>query len=117
MRLLLDENLSPRLLTLVADLWPDSVHVRDVGLAEALDREVWDYASKHGLVLVSRDSDFHDLSFLHGPPPKVIWLRCGNCSTTDLAELLRSYQETIRKFVSDPESAVLVVPGVRSGRS
>ena len=80
MRLLLDQNLSPRLLPALADLFPDSTHVREVGLKAAADHAVWQYAAQHGFAIVSKDADFHERSFLLGQPPKVIWIRRGNCA-------------------------------------
>ena len=75
MRLLLDQNLSPRLLTALAGLYPGSSHVREVGLQTADDDTVWQYAAEHGFAIVSKDADFHERSFLLGHPPKVIWIR------------------------------------------
>jgi predicted nuclease of predicted toxin-antitoxin system len=71
-------ELSRRLVTHLADAFPGSSHVTAAALEQATDREVWEYAGTHGFVLVSKDSDFNDLAFVHGPPPKVIWLRVGN---------------------------------------
>ena len=88
MKLLFDENLSHRLASLLADLFPDSVHVRDIGLKASDDIQVWDYAKSNDLIIVSKDSDMHDRSFLYGYPPKVIWVRLGNCSTSDVEKLL-----------------------------
>jgi hypothetical protein len=58
-RLLFDQNLSPRLVTVLADVFPGSTHVRDVGLSSANDEEVWAYAIEHELAIVSKDSDYH----------------------------------------------------------
>jgi predicted nuclease of predicted toxin-antitoxin system len=80
-KLLFDENLSRHLVTRLASTFPDSAHVTVVGLQQATDREVWEYARGHDLAVVSKDSDFNDLAFIHGPPPKVIWLRVANAST------------------------------------
>ena len=66
MKLLFDENLSPKLVVRLADLFPDSLHVRDVGLQAANDPAVWDYARDHDFVIVSKDSDMHQRSFLFG---------------------------------------------------
>jgi len=79
-RFLFDENLSPELVRLLADLFPESVHVRDVGLKSADDPEVWLYAKENALTIVSKDSDLHQRSFMFGYPPKLIWVRLGNCS-------------------------------------
>ena len=87
MKLLLDENLSHKLVRLLADLFPDSIHVREVGLKAADDPLVWDHAKNNGLMIVSKDSDMHQRSFMFGYPPKVIWVRLGNCSTSDIEQL------------------------------
>jgi predicted nuclease of predicted toxin-antitoxin system len=84
MKLLFDENLSHRLVRMLADLFPDSVHVREVGLEAADDPVVWDYAKNNDLMIVSKDSDLHQRSFVFGHPPKIIWVRLGNCSTSDV---------------------------------
>ena len=72
----------------LSDVFPGSVHVRDVGLARATDAATWGYAREHDLTIVSKDSDFHQVSFLRGPPPKVIWIRRGNRTTADIEALL-----------------------------
>ena len=70
MKLLFDENLSPRLAPSLADLFPGSTHVRDVQLRSAEDPTVWDYARTNGFLIVSRDAVMHDLSLLFGNPPE-----------------------------------------------
>ena len=107
MRLLFDQNLSPRLVSAVADLFPESVHVRDAGLQRGVDTEVWTYAAQHRLAIVSKDSDFHQMSFLLGHPPKVIWIRRGNCSTRTIETLLRTIDHEIIAFLDDSEAAFL----------
>jgi predicted nuclease of predicted toxin-antitoxin system len=87
MKLLVDENLSPKLVTLLADLFPTSARVREIGLAKAPDSVVWQYAMEQGLTILSKDEDFHHLSFLRGAPPKVIGINTGNCSTEIVARL------------------------------
>jgi predicted nuclease of predicted toxin-antitoxin system len=108
-RLLLDQNLSPRLLADLANLYPGSTHVRDVGLAAAHDTIVWGYAAQNGLTIVSKDADFHERSFVLGPPPKVIWIRRGNCSTEEIAALLRREHAAILAFETDAEAAFLAL--------
>jgi predicted nuclease of predicted toxin-antitoxin system len=88
MKLLLDQNLSFRLVEPLQDTYPDTTQVRLVSLEHAGDRTVWEYAREHGFVIVTKDSDFHELSLLAGPPPKVIWLRVGNAPTRAVLELL-----------------------------
>ncbi len=109
MRLLFDHNLAPRLVTALADLYPDSVHVAGVGLERAGDEELWSYAVARGLVIVSKDADFHQLSFLRGHPPKVVWIRRGNCSTEVIATILRDHHADVLRFADDQEAAFLVI--------
>ena len=109
MKLLFDEYLSPRLVSSLSDVFPGSVHVRDMGLARATDDAIWAYARDHGLTIVSKDSDFHQMSFLRGPPPKIIWIRRGNCTTTDIEALLRSNRTEILAFGAEAEAAFLAL--------
>jgi len=109
LKLLFDQNLSYRLVALLGDLYPGSVHVRELGLCEAEDLVVWHHARERGLTIVSKDSDFHQLSFAYGHPPKVVWLRVGNGSTAAVADLLRKHHEAMRRFEVDPEAAFLAL--------
>lgn len=109
MKLLFDENLSPKLPNRLSDLFPNSIHVRDVGMKATIDQVVWDYAKDNDLMIVSKDADMHDLSLLFGNPPKVIWLRLGNCSTLQAEELLRQEFSTIRLFHEDENSSLLAL--------
>lgn len=111
MRLLFDQNLSPRLVSALADLYAGSKHVRHVGLQDADDAMVWAYAAEHGFVIVSKDSDFHQRSFLFGHPPKVVWIRLGNCTTSMVEEALRNRSSDLEAFARDEESSFLVVGG------
>ncbi|SRR5436190_1902088 len=107
MKLLFDENLSYKLVSLLADLFPDSLHVRDIGLKAAADPLVWQYAKDNDLVLVSKDADMHQRSFVLGQPPKIVWVRLGNCSTLDVEELLRHHFQALVVFYEDEEAAFL----------
>ena len=95
---------------MLRDAFRDSVHVVDVELDAATDREIWEYAGEHDLIVVSKDSDFRQLAFLHGLPPKVVWLRVGNASTAQIATALLDHVERIEVFVDDDEEAMLVIP-------
>ena len=110
MRLLLDQNLSPRLLRDLAEVYPDSTHVRLVGLQAADDAAVWSFAAERGLTIVSKDSDFHQRSFVFGHPPKVVWIRRGNCSTSDIAVLLRAHTADLLELEAD-DTASFLAPG------
>ena len=109
MRLLFDENISPDLIRRVAGSYPDSQHVELAGLKGHLDLEVWEYAARHGLALVSKDNDFRQLSFLKGHPPKVIWLNVENAGTDAIALLLASNRERVQAFLSEPGESLLVL--------
>jgi predicted nuclease of predicted toxin-antitoxin system len=110
MKLLFDQNLSPRLSRLLADIYADSMHVRDVGLRDADDLTIWLYAQAHGYAIVSKDSDFQQRSLLHGAPPKFIWLRVGNCTVSRIENLLRSYSAAIHTFDLDDSQSHLMLP-------
>ena len=101
MKLLFDENLSPALVKRLADSFPASLHVRDLGMQGADDVLVWDYAKANDLMIVSKDSDMHQRSLVFGFPPKVIWVRLGNCSTRQVEVLLRSKFISIKVFYED----------------
>ncbi len=107
MKLLFDENLSYRLVTALSDIYPDSNHVRDVGLVGADDRRIWRYAANREFLLVSKDTDFYQRSVLHGAPPKVIWLRIGNAGTSAIAALLRERYLAVRRFAEAAEATFL----------
>lgn len=107
--LLFDQNLAPALSRRLADLYPASVHVRNVGLAAADDEAIWAYAAGAGYAIVTEDDDFRQRSFLRGSPPKVVWTRLGNCSTADVEAALRARHADLVAFASDPTAALLVV--------
>jgi predicted nuclease of predicted toxin-antitoxin system len=109
LKLLFDQNLPSKFANSLADLFPGSKHVRYAGLAAADDRAVWDYAGKNGFAIISKDSDFHQMSFLFGAPPKTIWLRCGNSSTAQLEAIIREHHDKIKEFLAASEGAMLVL--------
>ena len=78
-------------------------------MAAPPDRAIWAHARDRGFVIVTRDEDFHRLSVLYGPPPKVIWVRLGNCSTDDVIRLLRVRREEIQGFLAHEEAAFLAL--------
>lgn len=108
-RLLFDENVAPCLTRDLADVFPGSAHVRDLDLQAAADDIVWARAAKGGFVIVTKDDDFRHRSFLYGPPPKVVWLRLGNCRTADVAAVLRARASDVNAFSDDPQAALLVL--------
>src|SRR5258706_16449426 len=109
MKLLFDENLSHRLVSALSDVYPKSAHVRDLGLKAAVDTDLWNYAKGNEFVIVSKDSDFHQRSLLLGSPPKVIWVRLGNCSTNEVARVLRHHMMDVQKFNEDGTATFLII--------
>ena len=109
MKLLFDENVSRKLVGLLEAEYPGSAHVRDLGLRGAPDRRIWDHARENAFVIVSKDDDFRQRSFLQGAPPKVIWLQVGNAGTVPIADLLRAEASRLRRFEDEEESALLIL--------
>jgi predicted nuclease of predicted toxin-antitoxin system len=112
MKLLFDQNLSFKLCHQLDDLFPGSRHVRLVGLETADDLTIWEFARVEGFVLVSLDADFAELAALLGPPPKVIWLRCGNQPTKVIEKLLRDDAEAIGIFEHDTAECLEIGLGI-----
>ena len=113
--LLLDENLSEKLLPLLFDRFPDSRHVRLIGLGGADDLVIWDRARLDGDLLVTKDDDFLRLSMSRGFPPKVICLAIGNASNAATAFLLLNHAADIEAFSSHPEAGFLLLsPGAKT---
>ena len=109
MKLLLDQNLSRRLIATLAELFPGSSHTESAGLDRAPDIEVWRHAAEQGCLLVTKDADFHQLSLMYGAPPKVIWIRRGNASTAEVAHLLRHHVADLAAFTEDPSAVFLAL--------
>jgi predicted nuclease of predicted toxin-antitoxin system len=110
-RLLFDHNLSSRLPRLLEDIYPGAEHVMTIGLERGSDDDGWRYARDHACIIVTKDSDFRDLSVLRGFPPRVVWLRIGNCSTAEIEDLLRRSQVSILAFESEATTGLLTLIG------
>jgi predicted nuclease of predicted toxin-antitoxin system len=109
MKLLFDHNLSPQLVNRFTDLHPGSQHVFLLGMDQDDDRQIWEYAAQHEFTIVTRDSDYNDLSLLLGFPPKVIWIRRGNCSTQTIESILRAATAAIHEFNQTASIGVLTL--------
>ncbi|KOR29531.1 hypothetical protein TI05_15070 [Achromatium sp. WMS3] len=109
MTLLFDQNLSPKLAILLKDLFPASTHVRNVGLRDASDLKIWEFAKQNGFTIISKDSDFQQKSFLLGFPPKVIWLRIGNSSVQEIMHIIQSHSLEIHTFIKTSEESYMVL--------
>jgi len=108
-KLLLDENLSWRLVHRIADLFPASIHVSDVGPVQTPDGAVWEFAKANGFSILKADADFHELATTLGAPPKVIWIRGCDFPTASAEALIRQQSIRIGDFLDDPERAILVL--------
>ena len=109
MKLLLDQNLSPRLTTRLADAFPAIEHVAHLGLASATDDAVWTFAHDHGYAIVSKDAAFGDFLVLRGFPPHIVWIRRGNCSTDDIEWLLHHYRSDIEALCGGTDIGLLML--------
>ncbi|MBA2374857.1 MAG: DUF5615 family PIN-like protein [Actinomycetota bacterium] len=107
MRLLFDQNLSPKLVELLRDVFPGSSHLALEGLDRAPDAEIFEYARERGYTIVTKDADFHELSRKPGAAPKVIWLGLGNCATRRIEELMRERLEEITVMDDAPKARIL----------
>ncbi len=109
MKLLLDENLSRRVIPAILDAYPESSQIALLGMDAANDKQVWAYAQQNGYILVTQDSDFHEMSVLYGHPPKVIWLKCGNQPRRRIVEILLSITEEVQAFACNSELSCLEI--------
>ena len=109
MKLLVDENLPPRTVHDLADLFPDSSHVGAAGLSSTPDADIWQFAKERGFTFLTKDKDFANLSIVWGAPPKVILLQTGNCSVSDVITLLRTNAIRISDFENDSKRSLLIL--------
>ena len=109
MRLLFDHNLYPRLIRLLCDVYTECTHVHHLGMDTASYTEIWNYAAEQGFTIVSKEADFHQRSLVRGAPPKVVWIRQGNCSVSETADLLRERFIAVERFHAREEAAFLAL--------
>lgn len=109
MKLLLDENLSDRIIHRIIDLYPGSNHVKTLALTNTDDVVIWEYAKANDFVIISKDADFHQRSLLYGHPPKFIYLRVGNSPTSTIVQILRDGFDIIRQFEDSEAESILVL--------
>lgn len=109
MKLLVDQNLPPKLAKVASTEFPGSCHVIDLQFDAEDDQEIWELAKTEGFVVISKDSDFLHRSLTYGAPPKVIHIDRGNCSTAECIALFFDHLPEIKNFVDDAESSLLVI--------
>lgn len=108
-KLLLDQNLSRFLVQQLAEAFPGTRHMAELGLERADDEVVWQHAARVGHIVVGKDVDFHQRSILRGLPPKVVWLGLGNCATGDVLAALHGALNDLAQFAEDPEQSLFMI--------
>ncbi|MBT4838813.1 MAG: DUF5615 family PIN-like protein [Methylococcales bacterium] len=109
MKLLLDNNISHRLLKKIQDMFPNSTHVMTEELDESEDYAIWKFAKINNYAIVTKDSDFSELSIINGFPPKIICLRIGNCKISDIEKIIRHNIILLNEFLIDSKSGIIEV--------
>jgi len=109
MELLFDQNISFRLIKRIIDLFPDSKQVRELGLENSTDIEIFDFAKRNDFAIVTFDSDFCDLNIIRGFPPKIIWIRTGNTTTKNLENILRKKYDLIELFLNEDYGCLEII--------
>ena len=88
--------------------FPDSEHVREIGLKGQTDEDIWNHAKLHGFTIISKDKDFYQRALLYGSPPKFIWLRLGNCTRDELLALIQRHEPDILAFENSREFVLIL---------
>lgn len=109
MKFLIDHNLSPKLVKHLAGTFPGCVHTENLGFGRTSDQDLWQYARENGFSILTKDTDYEQLSMLRGAPPKVIWLRIGNAPTRRVIEVLAKHHLAIVDFLKDEERSLLAI--------
>jgi predicted nuclease of predicted toxin-antitoxin system len=112
MKLLFDQNISYRLINHIQDILPESKQVRELGLENYSDKQIWEYAKQNEFTIVTFDADFYDFSLVWGQPPKIIWIRTYNQTTENIEKILRKYLSTMQAFLRDNSLACLEIINV-----
>ncbi len=109
MKLLFDNNLSHKLATRLDDIFPCSTHVMIENLDEAEDKDIWEFAKKNGFTIVTKDADYNEINLVRGFPPKVIWLRIGNCKISDIEGIIRKNAIIISEFDKNQKLGIIEI--------
>jgi predicted nuclease of predicted toxin-antitoxin system len=109
MKLLFDQHLFHKLTTILKDLIPDSIHVRDVGHKSSDDKTIWNFAKENSLTIVTKDSDYFDFIKVFGYPPKIIWIKSGNGPTSSVAQIIRKNYPVIHLSLKDPQIGIIEI--------
>lgn len=109
MKLLLDENLSRRIVPFIQDRYPGSTQVALLGLEQSDDKTLRQYAIDNGFVIVTKDADFYEMNALYGPPPQIVWLKLGNQSKAATIKALLDNQRSIEQALLEDERACIEI--------
>jgi predicted nuclease of predicted toxin-antitoxin system len=108
-KIIIDENLSRRLIATLGSAFPETTHVGLKNLLEVEDKGIWDFALQREYCILTKDHDYKFMSVAYGCPPKVIRLNCGNKTTTYIADLLKQKLEVIEEFLVDNDNCYLEI--------
>jgi len=111
MKLLLDANISWRLIPVMEEHFGECIHVDDIPELSfpAKDTKIWQYAKDNGYAIITHDNDFNDLIAIRSFPPKIIWLRTGNCNRKSTSDILVRSKQSILEFLKSDESGLLEI--------
>lgn len=110
MKLLLDENLSRRIVPFIQDRYPGSTQVALMGMEQTNDKAIRQYAIDNGYVMTTKDADFYEMNLLYGSPPKIIWLKMGNQSKAEtIKALLDNYQAIEQALLQDDKDYIEIL--------
>lgn len=109
MKLLLDENISFRVVQPLATIFPGSIHISDQQPQLKEDQQIFDFAKAHDFTIVSFDEDFYEIQLLKGYPPKIVWLRFGNSNNLRVVSKIIENQKAIISFQKNPDSGIIEI--------
>ena len=109
MKLLLDENLSRRVVPFIQDAFPNSTQIALLSMENSPDKDIWHYAKAHDYVIVTKDSDFYEMSLLYGQPPKIIWLKIGNQTKVATIRALTENSVDIERLLTAENKACIEI--------
>jgi len=109
MKLLFDNNLSHKLVARLNDIFPNSTHVMTVELDESEDVEIWTFAKENDFTIVTKDIDFNEISLVLGYPPKIIWIRVGDCKVIDIEKIIRKNHVMVNDFYRNQSLGIIEI--------
>ena len=106
MKLLFDQNISYRIMRLLPNDFVDCHHLSALGLTNRTDADIYRFAKQNGFTIVTFDADFFDMSLLFGSPPKIVWLRTGNLTTSQIADCIIANKSNILSMIDSQQSCM-----------